>query len=135
MRAAVVQLDVGEDVDQNVTTAIDLIRRAVDDGAGLVVLPEMVEFRGDKGLVPEIKTDIPGPVSNRFSEVARELGIWLLAGSIHENIPGEDRTYNTSVLFNRDGTEVVRYRKLHLYDVQIPGRVDALESATIAPGS
>lgn len=135
MRAAVVQLDVGEDVDQNVSTAINLVRGAVDDGAELVVLPEMVEFRGDKEMVPKIKTDIPGPVSNSFSVIAAELGIWLLAGSIHENIPGDDRTYNTSVLFNREGAEVVRYRKLHLYDVQIPGRVDALESAAIAPGS
>lgn len=135
MRAAVVQLDVGEDVDRNVSTAIDLIRGAVNNGAELVVLPEMVEFRGDKEDVAKIKTDIPGPVSNRFSEIAAELGIWLLAGSIHENIPGDDRTYNTSVLFNRLGEEVVRYRKLHLYDVQIPGRVDALESSTIAPGS
>lgn len=135
MRAAVVQLDVGDDVEKNISHAIDIIRSAVKDGAELVVLPEMVDFRGEKEQVADIKTDIPGPVSDRFAAAAAELGIWLLAGSIHENIPGDDRTYNTSVLFNREGAEVVRYRKLHLYDVQIPGKVDALESATIAPGS
>jgi predicted amidohydrolase len=94
----------------------------------------MVDYHGDKEGVAAIKTDIPGPVTDRFSAVAQELGIWLLAGSIHENIPGDDRTYNTSVLFDRSGNEVARYRKLHLYDVQIPGRVDAMESATIAAG-
>lgn len=135
MRAAVVQLHVGDDVEANVSTAIDFVQKAAADGADLIVLPEMVEFRGDKDRVQEIKTDIPGEVSSRFADAAKELGIWLLAGSIHENIPGQERTYNTSVLFSREGDEVARYRKLHLYDVQIPGRVDALESATIAPGS
>ena len=135
MRAAVVQLHVGEDVEKNISNAIHYIRKAVADGAEIVVLPEMVEFRGEKDQVQDIKTGIPGAVSDRFAEIAKELGIWLLAGSIHENIPDQDRTYNTSVLFNREGEEVARYRKLHLYDVQIPGRVDALESATIAPGS
>jgi predicted amidohydrolase len=70
-----------------------------------------------------------------LAAVARECGIWLLAGSIHEAIDGDDRAYNTSVLFDREGNEQARYRKIHLYDVQIPGQVDALESATIAPGS
>lgn len=135
MRAAVVQLHVDEDVNRNLETAFDLVRRAAADGADIVVLPETVDFRGGREQVPAIKTDIPGPVSSRFAGIARELGIWLLAGSIHENIPGRDHTYNSSLLFNREGAEVARYRKLHLYDVQIPGRVDALESATIAPGT
>lgn len=135
MRAAVVQMQVGQNVDKNLDTASGLIRSAAKDGADLIVLPEMVEFSGDKEQVASIKTDIPGPISSRFAEVAKELGIWVLAGSIHENIRDQPRTYNTSVLFNRSGEEVARYRKLHLYDVQIPGRVDAKESETIAPGS
>ena len=53
-------------------------------------------------------------MSNRFAALARELGIWLLAGSIHENIPDGDRTYNTSVLFDRSGEEVARYRNLQI---------------------
>jgi predicted amidohydrolase len=135
MRAAVVQLQVGDDVERNLTTATDLVHRAAADGADIVVLPEMVDFRGGREQVPAIKSDIPGPVSSRFADIARDLGIWLLAGSIHESIPDRDHTWNTSLLFNREGVEVARYRKLHLYDVQIPGRVDALESATIAPGA
>jgi predicted amidohydrolase len=134
MLAAVVQLHIEEDVDQNVSRSMQLVRDAVKAGAELIVLPEMIDYRGDKEGVPAIKTDIPGPVSDQFASLARELGIWLLAGSLHENIPDSDHTYNTSVLFDRSGTEVARYRKLHLYDVHIPGRVEAMESATIAPG-
>lgn len=135
MRAAVVQLHVVPDVEKNLTTASELVRKAAAAGAELIVLPEMVEFSGDKTQVPNIKTDIPGPISNRFADLAKELGIWLQAGSIHENIPGNNRTYNTALLFNPQGEQVAMYRKLHLYDVQIPGRVDAMESETIAPGS
>lgn len=135
MKAAVVQLHIGENVQENLETAIGLVQRAASNGADIVVLPEMVDFMGDADLVAREKTDIPGAISRQFSDVAKELGIWLLAGSIHENIADQPRTYNTSVLFNRKGDEVARYRKLHLYDVQIPGRVDSLESRTIAPGS
>ncbi|HWV23767.1 MAG TPA: carbon-nitrogen hydrolase family protein [Thermomicrobiales bacterium] len=135
MQAAVVQLHIENDVEQNLAKCEDLTRQAARAGADIVVLPEAIDYHGNKEGVAEIKTDIPGSVSDRFAALARELGIWLLAGSIHENIPGSDRTYNTSVLFDRSGNEVARYRKLHLYDVHIPGRVEALESATIAPGS
>lgn len=134
MKAAVVQLQVTEDIAANLSTSLDLVRQAAEAGAEIIVLPEAVDYWGDKEGVSQIKSDVPGPVSDRFAAAAREHGVWLLAGSLHENIPDGDRTYNTSVLFNRQGIEVARYRKLHLYDVQIPGRVDALESASIAPG-
>lgn len=134
MLAAVVQLHVEDDVEANLSQALELARAAVNAGAELVVLPEMVEYHGDKDGVAAIKTDIPGPISDRFAAFAQEASVWLLAGSIHENIAGSDRTYNTSVLFDSTGAEVARYRKIHLYDVHIPGRVEAKESATIAPG-
>ena len=134
MLAAVVQLTVGSDVQANLSASSDLIRNAAEAGARLIVLPEMVDYHGPDDAISAIKSDIPGPVSNHFADLAKDLGVWLLAGSIHENIPGEDRTYNTSLLFDPRGVEVARYRKLHLYDVQIPGRVDARESQTVAPG-
>lgn len=134
MRAAVVQVHIEEHLEDNLAKAISLTREAAAEGADLIVLPEAVDYYGDKEGVAAIKTDIPGTTSARFAETARDLGVWLLAGSIHENIPGDDRTYNTSILFDRSGHEVARYRKIHLFDVVIPGRVDAKESAKIAPG-
>ena len=134
MRAAVVQLHVGEDVEQNLAHATDLVRQAAAAGADLAVLPEMVDYWGPDAGVAAIASSIPGPVSERFAATAAELGVWLLAGSIHEAIAGSHRTYNTSVLFNPSGEEVARYRKIHLYDVHIPGRVEERESDSIAPG-
>lgn len=135
MKAAVVQMHVEEDLERNLATALRLTRDAAEAGADVVVLPEVVDYHGDDEGVAAIKSSIPGPVSERFAAAAREHGVWLLAGSIHEAIDGDERTFNTSVLFDRNGEERARYRKIHLYDVRIPGQVDALESATIAPGS
>lgn len=135
MKAAVVQMHVEEDRSENLATATRLVRDAAAAGAELVVLPEVVDYFGEKEGVAAIKTSIPGEVSDVFAGLAAELGIWLLAGSIHEAIDGDERTYNTSLLFDRNGMLQARYRKIHLYDVQIPGQVDALESASIAPGT
>ncbi len=134
MNAAVIQLGVGADLDLNLETALRLLREAASAGAGLVVLPEVLDYMGDDDGVAAIKSSIPGPVSDLFAVAARDHGIWVVAGSIHEAIDGDTRTYNTSVLFDRNGIEQARYRKIHLYDVHIPGQVDALESASIAPG-
>jgi deaminated glutathione amidase len=135
MKAAVVQMHVDDDLETNLQTAVRLVREAAGAGAAVVVLPEVVDYHGVDDGVASIASSIPGTVSERFAAVARETGVWLLAGSIHEAIEGDDRTYNTSVLFDRQGNEQARYRKIHLYDVQIPGQVDALESATVAPGT
>jgi predicted amidohydrolase len=135
MRAAVVQVHIEEDLEENMSNVLGLTDDAANAGADLIVLPEAIDYHGEKDGVAAIKSDIPGPVSDRFADAAKRHGVWLLAGSIHENIPGSDRTYNTSVLYDRNGVEQARYRKIHLYDVQIPGQVDAMESATIAPGS
>ncbi len=135
MKPAVVQLHIEENLEENLTNVLNLTEEAAKAGADIVVLPEAIDYHGEKDGISEIKSDIPGPVTDKLAEVAKRLGIWLLAGSIHENIPGSDRTYNTSVLYDRHGIEQARYRKIHLYDVQIPGQVDAVESATIAPGS
>lgn len=134
MNAAVIQLNVGEDLETNLSTALRLVGQAAAAGARVAVLPEVVDYHGDDDGVAGIKSSVPGPVSDRFAAAAREHGIWLLAGSIHEAIEGDTRTYNTSLLFDPNGVLQARYRKIHLYDVQIPGHVDALESATIAPG-
>jgi predicted amidohydrolase len=121
MQAAVVQMLVEDSRDDNLATATRLVRDVAAAGANIVVLPEVVDYMGPDEGVADIKSSIPGPVSDQFADLAGELGIWLLAGSIHEAIDDDHRTYNTSLLFSPDGVEIARYRKIHLYDVQIPG--------------
>jgi predicted amidohydrolase len=70
-----------------------------------------------------------------MAAVAREARVYLCAGSFLEAVPGEPRAYNTSCVFDPTGHLLARYRKLHLFDVDLPGRVSVRESDTRAPGS
>jgi len=134
MRVAVCQLNARDDRAANLATARELLARAAADGADFAVLPEYVDYLGRADGAPK-----PEPTSGEFAaffaDAARELGLWVLAGSFHETGPDDFRTYNTSLLFDRTGQLAAVYRKIHLYDVEIAGRVSYQESRSVAPGS
>ncbi|HEX5502341.1 MAG TPA: carbon-nitrogen hydrolase family protein [Thermomicrobiales bacterium] len=134
MRIAVLQVNSRADKARNIEVALDLIDRAAGAGADLAVLPEYVDFLGPDEPALAAAEPIPGPTSRAFADKARERGLWLLAGSIREAGDDPGRSYNTSLLFDRRGEQVAKYRKIHLYDVEIAGNVSVKESATIAPG-
>jgi predicted amidohydrolase len=133
--AAAVQMSSGADRAANLARADALVRQAAAQGARLVVLPEVFAWRGPREGEAEVAEPIPGPTVIALGVLARELGIWLCAGSILERAPGESRAYNTSCLLDPRGELVARYRKLHLFDVELPGRVAVRESDTRAPGT
>src|SRR5262245_51352885 len=99
MKVAVCQLNSRADRDADLQVARDLLGEAAARGADLAVLPEYVDHLGPAAPPPE-STD--GPFARYFAEAARELGIWVHAGSFHEAGPG-DRTYNTTLVFDRAG--------------------------------
>jgi predicted amidohydrolase len=133
MRVAVCQLNSRADRGRNLATAGDLVGRAGAAGADLAVLPEYVDYLGPMAGQPAPET-VDGEFAAFFAGVARRWGMWVLAGSFHEQGPDPRHTYNTSLLFDRSGTRVATYRKIHLYDVDIPGRVSYRESAHVAAG-
>ncbi|MDI3339396.1 MAG: carbon-nitrogen hydrolase family protein [Sphaerobacter sp.] len=134
MRIAVLQVNSRDNKAENIRVALELVERAAAAGADVAVLPEYVDFLGPKEAGVAVAEPIPGPTSEAFAAKARELGIWLLGGSIREQGPDPEHIYNTSLLFNRQGEIVAKYRKIHLYDVELTGNVSAQESATVAPG-
>ncbi|MFC0530808.1 carbon-nitrogen hydrolase family protein [Phytohabitans kaempferiae] len=134
MRVAVCQLNAREDRAANLATAGELLKKAADSGADLAVLPEYVDYLGPGAGVPKPEA-VDGEFATHFAEAARSLGMWVLAGSFHEAGPDAERTYNTSLVFDRSGELAAIYRKIHLYDVEIPGRVSYHESRTVAPGT
>jgi len=134
MRVAVCQLNARDDRAQNLAVAGDLLGRAAAAGAKLAVLPEYVDYLGPGESAPKPEP-VDGEFSAFFAAAARELGIWVHAGSFHEAGPDNLRTYNTSLIFSPAGDLVATYRKIHLYDVEIPGRVSYKESRSVAPGS
>jgi deaminated glutathione amidase len=133
MRVALCQLNARDDRAANLAQARALLDRAAAAGADLALLPEYTDYLGPADRAPKPEP-VDGEYASFFASAARELGMWVAAGSFHEAGPDPGRSYNTSLLFDRGGTLAAAYRKVHLYDVEIPGRVSFRESRTIAPG-
>lgn len=138
LKVALVQTDAKDDKAANVDAAARWVDEAARAGAQLVALPENFHVRaGEHG--DQIKLDaaepIPGPISRRFADLAREHGIHLLAGSFGETTDTPERIYNTSLLFGPDGRTLASYRKIHLFDVTVGEHVVARESSRVRPGT
>ena len=133
MRVAVCQLNARADRAANLDVARGLLERAASAGADLAVLPEYVDYLGPGDGAPKSER-VDGEFATFFARAARDLGIWVHAGSFHETGPDERRTFNTSLVFDPRGDLVATYRKIHLYDVEIAGRVSYQESRSVAPG-
>ena len=133
MRVAVIQLNSTPDKDSNLERAARLVAQAARSGAELVALPEKWKLLGKPEDLLAGAEPLDGPTLQAVAGWARELGISVLAGSIAERVEGEDRLYNTSCLIDEDGALVARYRKIHLFDVDVGG-VSYRESAHEQPG-
>jgi deaminated glutathione amidase len=133
MRAGAVQLNSTEDTDRNLATADGLVREAAARGADLIVLPEKWSVLGTPEQMSAAAEPLDGRCISWAREIARELGIDLLAGSIVERVPGASRSANTSVHVGPDGALRGVYRKIHMFDVEVDG-VRYAESETEQPG-
>ena len=118
----------------NLAEAERWIRAAASEGAQIVALPEVFIWRGSKKREGEFAEPIPGATSEAMARLARELDIYLLAGSILEAMPGSNKAYNTSLLFDGRGGLIASYRKIHLFDVDLANGVSLRESDTRAFG-
>jgi predicted amidohydrolase len=133
--AAALQLTSTSDAEANWRSAEELVRRAAALGARLVATPENTNYLGPHDEKVRRAEPLDGPTCRRFGGLAADLGIHVLLGSFNEASPQPGRCFNTSVLFGPEGAPWAVYRKLHLFDVELPGRVSVRESATRAPGT
>ena len=132
--AAAIQMSSTPDKEENRETAEVLVREAVSAGADLVALPELWSCHGLDEVYRENAEPVPGPTTEFLGNLARDLGVYVLGGSILEGEPGAERLSNTSTFFDPSGEMTAVYRKIHLFDVKVSDR-EYLESANIAPGS
>lgn len=132
--AAAVQLNCTSDEQANWENARALIERAAGYGARFVATPENTNYLGPHEEKVRRAEPLGGPTCSRFADLARRLGIHLLLGSYNEKSDEAGRCYNTSVLFSPEGQILATYRKMHLFDVDVPGGVRFAESATCKPG-
>ena len=133
MRAAAIQLDSTTDRGRNIQHTERLVREAAADGAQLIALPERYDVRGDDSDYLRLAEPLDGPTTTRMRELARELGVDLVAGSFAERREGRDKLANTSVHIGPDGEIRAVYRKIHLFDVSVGGS-DYRESDAGEPG-
>ena len=133
MRAAAVQLNSTDDKARNLDAADRLTRAAAADGATLVVLPEKWNVIGSPDDLRAGAESLDGPAVQWAREVARELHLDLVAGSIAERVPDREKLANTSLHIGPDGEVRATYRKIHMFDVEVEGTVYR-ESETEDPG-
>lgn len=138
LRVGAVQMRSTHDLDANLATTRRLVAEAATDGAKLVVLPECFSFLGrHEGDKLEISETYPGegPIFSTVRELAAKHGVWIVGGGTPERIPDDPkRTFNTAIVVDPSGALVTRYRKIHLFDVDIPGGATLRESDATAAG-
>jgi len=137
MKVAALQMTSGLSVDANLATARRLLEIAAGAGARLAVLPENFAFMGrderDKRAIAESPGS--GPIQDCIANLARELAVTIVAGTLPLTVPGESRCAAASLVFGPDGALLARYDKIHLFDVDLPDRAEVYrESAGTVPG-
>jgi deaminated glutathione amidase len=123
LRVAAVQLNSGADLTANLTLADRLTRQAAAEGAQLIVLPEKWTALGSEQDLRASAQPLDGPAVGWACAAAAELGVDLIAGSILEQVTGQEKLSNTSVHVGPDGEIKAAYRKVHMFDVEVGGHV------------
>ncbi len=132
LRVAALQMTSGTDVGANLAQAIELVNEAAHQGARYIQLPEYASFWGPASRYREGAQGLDGPFLTAMADVAEELALTVHVGSVLE-ARGGGRYANTSVVIGPRGTRAL-YRKMHLFDVDVPNGVTFHESQHIDPG-
>lgn len=122
VRVAAAQMTSINDLSSNFAICSRLVKEAVSAGAKLICFPEDFSFMPAKdGESQKIAEPLDGPIMNQYCSLARESSIWLSLGGFQEKGPDDQHFYNTHVIVDDTGTIRSSYRKIHLFDVDIPG--------------
>jgi len=134
-RFAACQVLVGSDKEQNLLSAQSSIAEAAKNGAQVIALPECFNCPYATSSFPVYAEPVPdGPSGKMLSEAAAKHRIYLIGGSIPER-SDDGKVYNTSLVFNPNGLLIAKHRKIHLFDIDVPGKITFKESDTLSPGS
>lgn len=141
MNVAVIQLSSQDDVEANLARVRALVAEAARAGAELVALPENFAFMGDETKKREIAETVgdgrggaTGPIASALVAAAEESRVWIVAGGMPEASGDRERPFNTSLLIAPGQGVVARYRKIHLFDVDLPDGTKLLESGATQAG-
>lgn len=133
---AICHMRATHDKEHNRQQVRDILRKSSEQRARFVFLPECCDFVGrDRAETLQLSEPLSGPTVQFYREQAREHGVWLSVGGIHE-LPSAsaERIHNAHLVIDSEGQLVETYRKLHLFDVDTP-EFKFRESAVVAGGS
>ncbi len=135
LRIGLVQMCSGLEPEANIAEASRLVRRAADQGARFVATPEMTNIIEPRRAVlrQKVEEEAEDPSVAALAALARDLGIWLSAGSLA--LRSGDRLVNRSLLYRPDGRVEARYDKIHLFDVMLPNGESYRESSSYDGGN
>ncbi|MED6260592.1 Carbon-nitrogen hydrolase [Ataeniobius toweri] len=132
-RLAVVQLRVSSVKADNLSRVQRLVKEAAGQGSKVVLLPECFNSPYGTSFFSTYAEKIPGESTQALSEVAKENKLYLVGGSIPEEDAG--KLYNSCAVFGPDGEMILKHRKIHLFDIDVPGKIHFQESETLSPGN
>lgn len=146
VKLALIQLASTADKAHNLSHARNKVLEATKQGAKIVVLPEC--FNSPYGtkyfsqyaetLLPSPPTEKQSPTFHALSKLAKEAQVYIVGGSIPERVGEEgpnEKLYNTNLTFNPAGELIATHRKVHLFDIDIPGKITFRESDVLSPGN
>ncbi|MGI6177184.1 MAG: carbon-nitrogen hydrolase family protein [Eubacterium sp.] len=132
VKVSLLQMAVGRDEQANLEKARKMVLESSERGAQIAVLPEMFICPYSHKYMPQYAEERGGRAYSFLSACAREAGVVLVGGSIPERDGG--KLYNTSFVFDQNGNEIARHRKVHLFDADVKGGIRFFESEIFTPG-
>jgi len=125
MKIALIQFNAGQDKDDNIRRALEFIRKAAEQRAEWVLLPEVFSFRGNllnQEVLKQIPEAVPGTITSIFQKAADRYQVSILLGSIIE-ASAQSKPYNTSVFLHPQSSTITKYRKIHLFDAVVDDKI------------
>lgn len=134
IKLALCQMKVVDDKDKNIEKAIEMIDKSINENADFIVLPEMFNCPYEnKKFIEYCENQNDSYTLSKISQIAKSNNVYILAGSIPEEEDG--KIYNTSYLFDRNGEIIAKHRKMHLFDIDVKGKIYFKESDTLTAGN
>ena len=133
IKIAAIQMSTVADKMENVRTVKTYLEKIKDENPDFVILPEMFCCPYQPENFPIYAEKEGGPVWQQLSGYAKQYGIYLIGGSMPEK-DAEGNVYNTSYIFDREGKQIGKHRKVHLFDIDIKGGQTFKESDTLTAG-
>lgn len=122
-RVAIAQLTCSTNPESNFSQIEKIVKKAAENQAKLVCLPENFNFIGRSGESLPLAQSLSGPYISKYISLARSEKIWLSLGGFQESSQTASKLHNTHIIISDQGEIKAAYRKIHLFDIQIGGKV------------